>query len=100
MYKRQFPHSSIDVTVILEYTVHATKDHQFWKAQGKKPDCFIFHDVDLLPEDLKNLYGCFGYQANHMCDKFDKYQYKTQYTAGLVFYDKQLHSLLRLFDLS
>lgn len=63
---------------------YATKDLDYWKSQGKKPDCFIFHDVDLLPEDLKNLYGCFGYQANHMCDKFDKYQYKTQYIPGGV----------------
>ena len=28
-------------------------------------DCFIFHDVDLLPEDLRNVYKC-GEQPRHM----------------------------------
>jgi len=28
-------------------------------------DCFIFHDVDLLPEDLRNVYKC-GDQPRHM----------------------------------
>jgi hypothetical protein len=28
-------------------------------------DCFIFHDVDLLPEDLRNIYHC-GSQPRHM----------------------------------
>jgi hypothetical protein len=28
-------------------------------------NCFIFHDVDLLPEDLRNLYKC-GEKPRHM----------------------------------
>jgi hypothetical protein len=28
-------------------------------------DCFIFHDVDLIPEDLRNIYKC-GDQPRHM----------------------------------
>ena len=60
------------------------KHHPFWKKKeiNTKPDCFIFHDVDLLPENLKNLYGCLGYSAIHNCDKFDRYRYETQFIAG------------------
>ena len=60
----------------------AVKNLKFWKDKNEKPNCFVFSDVDLLPEDLRNLYGCFGYKANHLCDKFDKYNYKTQFLAG------------------
>ena len=46
------------------------------------PDCFIYHDIDLLPEDARNLYGCFGYRSNHLCDKYDAWSYTTQYNPG------------------
>ena len=49
---------------------------------NKKPDCFIFADVDLLPENLRNLYGCLSYSSNHLCDKFNKFRYETQFIAG------------------
>ena len=52
------------------------------KHTGYNFDCFIFHDIDLLPESLSNLYGCFRDKANHLCDKYDKYGYKTQYNPG------------------
>ena len=60
--------------------------HKFWSDPkfnpGKKPDCFIFHDIDLLPEDIKNLYGCLGYSSNHMCDKYNAWSYETQRNPG------------------
>lgn len=38
-------------------------------------DCFIFHDVDLLPEDDRNLYNC-PVQPRHMSVAIDVFRYK------------------------
>lgn len=38
-------------------------------------DCFIFHDVDLLPEDDRNLYNC-PLQPRHMSVAVDVLNYK------------------------
>ncbi|XP_050311250.1 beta-1,4-N-acetylgalactosaminyltransferase bre-4 [Anthonomus grandis grandis] len=45
-----------------------------------KFDCFIFHDVDLLPEDDRNLYSC-PEQPRHMSVAVDMFQYKLPYPA-------------------
>lgn len=37
-------------------------------------DCFIFHDVDLIPEDDRNLYTC-PEQPRHMSVAVDKFHY-------------------------
>jgi len=44
-------------------------------------DCCIFHDVDLLPEDDRNLYTC-PEEPRHMSVAVDKFKYKLPY-AGL-----------------
>eukprot|EP00092_Neocalanus_flemingeri_P000219 GFUD01000235.1.p1 GENE.GFUD01000235.1~~GFUD01000235.1.p1 ORF type:complete len:472 (-),score=104.34 GFUD01000235.1:169-1584(-) len=41
-------------------------------------DCCIFHDVDLLPEDDRNLYTC-PEQPRHMSVAVDKFKYKLPY---------------------
>ena len=38
-------------------------------------DCFIFHDVDMIPEDDRNIYTC-GSQPRHMSPAVDKFNYE------------------------
>ncbi|KAL8575362.1 hypothetical protein ACOMHN_048655 [Nucella lapillus] len=42
--------------------------------------CVIFHDVDLLPEDDRNLYSC-PEMPRHMSVAIDKYHYKLPYST-------------------
>lgn len=42
--------------------------------------CFIFHDIDLLPEDDRNLYTC-PEQPRHMSVAVDVFQYKLPYSS-------------------
>ncbi|KAG7228895.1 hypothetical protein INR49_008673 [Caranx melampygus] len=44
-------------------------------------DCLIFHDVDHIPENDRNYYGC-GQMPRHFAAKLDKYMYMVHY-AGL-----------------
>ncbi|XP_043274638.1 beta-1,4-N-acetylgalactosaminyltransferase bre-4-like [Venturia canescens] len=50
--------------------VEALKERMF--------DCFIFHDVDLVPEDDRNLYTC-PEQPRHMSVAVDKFKYRLPY---------------------
>ncbi|CAF4858952.1 unnamed protein product [Rotaria sp. Silwood1] len=43
-------------------------------------DCFIFHDVDLFPEDLRNLYKC-GDRPRHLAVAIDKNKYHLPYST-------------------
>lgn len=50
----------------------------FVTALKKNPyfDCFVFHDVDLIPEDDRNMYSC-PTEPRHMSPAIDEmgYQY-------------------------
>lgn len=51
----------------------------FVEALGMREfDCFIFHDVDLLPEDDRNLYTC-PHQPRHMSVAVDVFNYRLPY---------------------
>ena len=63
--------------------MNAAFEYEMQKTD-KKPDCVVFHDVDLLPESERLLYGCFGYKAHHLRDKSDNYKYQTQVVSGHV----------------
>ncbi|CAF0848895.1 unnamed protein product [Brachionus calyciflorus] len=41
-------------------------------------ECFIFHDVDLIPENDKNIYECFS-QPRHLCPAVDELRYNLMY---------------------
>ncbi len=43
-----------------------------------KIDCFIFHDVDLIPEDDRTLYSCPPY-PRHLSVEIDKFDYILPY---------------------
>lgn len=48
----------------------------FWEAmQEEEWDCVFFHDVNLLPEDDRNLYICDIFPA-HVSVAIDKFDYK------------------------
>lgn len=61
-------------------------------------DCFIFHDVDLIPLDDRNLYNC-PRQPRHMSVAIDKlnFKYVAVYLRNLIMY---INYLLYLFGLS
>ena len=40
------------------------------------PDCYIFHDVDLVPLDDRNLYLCHKEVAMHLGVRVDKFYFK------------------------
>ncbi|XP_024086457.1 beta-1,4-galactosyltransferase 1-like [Cimex lectularius] len=42
--------------------------------------CYIFHDVDLLPQNLNNIYGCTNY-PRHMSANINIFDYKVPYDS-------------------
>ncbi|XP_015782383.2 beta-1,4-N-acetylgalactosaminyltransferase bre-4-like isoform X1 [Tetranychus urticae] len=57
--------------------------------------CFIFHDVDLIPEDDRNLYSCPS-EPRHMSVAVDKFNYTLPYSylVGGVFAITKAHFVL------
>ena len=49
-------------------------------------DCFIFHDVDLVPEDDRNVYSC-GVQPLHLSVGVDQLGYQCACLLALLYVD-------------
>ncbi|XP_070258666.1 beta-1,4-galactosyltransferase 3-like [Myotis yumanensis] len=67
----------------------------FWEAMQEEDwDCVFFHDVNLLPEDNRNLYICDIFPA-HVSVAIDKFNYKLPYRGclGGVFALRPVHYL-------
>ncbi|XP_036152073.1 beta-1,4-galactosyltransferase 3-like [Myotis myotis] len=65
----------------------------FWEAMQEDGwDCVFFHDVNLLPEDNRNLYICDIFPA-HVSVAIDKFNYKLPYQGylGGVFALRPVH---------
>ena len=39
-------------------------------------NCFVFHDVDLIPEDARNLYRCDVTRVRHLSPAVSSFSYK------------------------
>jgi hypothetical protein len=54
-------------------------------------DCFIFHDVDLIPENDLNIYEC-STEPRHLCPSIDEMRYNLMYynlVGGVLALNKQ-----------
>lgn len=71
----------------------ALKDDQF--------DCFIFHDVDMIPENNKNIYLCDDH-ARHLSSAIDemRYQWVVQVWRGFFsnIYSELVKKIVYWFD--
>ena len=54
-------------------------------------NCFVFHDVDLIPEDDRNDYGC-PHSPQHMSVAIDKFNYRYVFHY-LTFYSRHMETL-------
>ena len=57
--------------------------------KGYDFQCFIFHDVDLLPEDARNLYTC-PVQPRHMSVAVNTFDYKLLYKGSPGIFNPKL----------
>ena len=78
---------SVGIDMILKNRVEnfGSTDKSTDTGMNKIKNCFITHDIDLIPVVAKNLYTCYDHIAIHMCDKIDKYKYQSQHISGNKF---------------
>lgn len=54
-------------------------------AMNLKYDCLILHDIDLIPLNLGNIYGCVK-NPRHMSSSLDTFRYFFSFTLKLSYY--------------
>lgn len=81
--KQQLDYAIIVVEQVANQTFNRAKLMNVGFVEGMKLypwECFIFHDVDLLPEDDRNFYSC-PTIPRHMSVAVDKFSYKLPYAT-------------------
>ncbi|XP_048469897.1 beta-1,4-galactosyltransferase 2-like [Rhincodon typus] len=69
-------------------------------SKEKDYDCFIFSDVDIVPENDRNLYRC-SQNPRHLACAMDKFGYKLPYTGyfgGVVAFTKEQYLKINGFS--
>ena len=54
------------------------------RLSSQKWNCFLFHDVDLVPEDERNIYTCNEEIPRHMSSAYSTFNYKYFTTANFI----------------
>jgi len=56
-------------------------------------DCVIFHDIDMLPEDDRNFYGCGDRHPRHVGSYINKFKYECVHCRDLLEISFLVHHL-------
>jgi beta-1,4-galactosyltransferase 3 len=83
LHKQQLDYAIVVVEQMANQTFNRAKLMNVGFVEALKRydfQCVIFHDVDLLPEDDRNLYNC-PEQPRHMSVAVDKFKYRLPYKS-------------------
>ena len=67
-----------------------------------QPDCYIFHDVDLIPLDDRNLYLCNSHSPLHLGVQIDKWGFQLMYDSllgGVIAFSREQFEMVNGFSL-
>ncbi|KAH3898153.1 hypothetical protein DPMN_022372 [Dreissena polymorpha] len=62
-------------------------------------DCFVFHDVDMIPEDDRNIYTCTD-APKHMSPALDKFGYRYTVIIRMTAFDHSVYAFHNVILLS
>lgn len=73
--RTQYGNETFNKGAIMNAAFLSVTQRQVGGPSSHNFDCFIFHDVDLLPEDARNMYTC-PPQPRHMSVAVDELNYR------------------------